>query len=722
MAEHDVETKPTGRWKRVMFNETGQMSIFIALMFQVLFVFFAMTINIGLLVHDKINLQNAVDLGAYYGAERQAELLNEIAHINYQIRQDLKLLTWRYRVLGMLGRHGDSAQSRKPPMRSAPGTPLPDAPLQYFNSVTHSYTPDEETPIVCAANEFWWEWTRSASLENYCYQHYGSTTPAIPQVQVIAAFVPGLSMAVGSANFARNAQIHSCNNAAALNWAFTMQMLYAYKMAIAIRKLEIKSLKENLVNPDFKDMNEDSVKLGVQATIKKNLTKANSDSFNDVDFTVLNGLSLGQCGQNGGDFVMPEILTAPLLNFMYSTSNGGGVGPAGCTYLKKAHTEAFLINPTDRHNWDPNGIMEALSHGEPPPSDPRHSSLGFEKNPWCMGYVGVKASTAPRKPFAPFGKPIKLVARAFAQPFGGRIGPWYTNKWNRGDATSVWDESSRIDPLTPPRLAPGDNIAYTANHLPNYSRYPGDTLGMRSQLSMGAQRHIFATLDRRMGQAGTMSLLYFSGFDFISQVGDPLMYDVTAPPDRQLEQYAFGRFRRAEMAAIAPDLFDATYYSIDPAGKLNYHDNHVAHASTRFPALAAESARPAPDLGARNGHAGLESYQVEDQIRIAWSNPNGGLDPSLSADLYYPLRSWEDLLTAWSPHRTNQYTIFPDDRFGKCRVPAPVSTMIPGKCAAGGRVGYSVRMVSRNHLLGSWNVGGDGVPAAPIMNPPDAAW
>src|SRR5437764_657897 len=101
-------------------NESGQMTIFIALIFQVLFVFFAMVINISLLVHDKINLQNSVDLGAYYAAERQAEILNEIAHINYQIRQDYKLLTWRYRVLGTLGRTGDGAGFPLPQFSQGP--------------------------------------------------------------------------------------------------------------------------------------------------------------------------------------------------------------------------------------------------------------------------------------------------------------------------------------------------------------------------------------------------------------------------------------------------------------------------------------------------------------------------------------------------------------------------------------------------------------------------
>src|SRR5690606_11934254 len=87
-------------------SERGQMAIFIALIFQVLFVFFAMIVNVGLIVHDKINLQNSVDIAAYYAAQRQAEILNAIAHHNYQIRQAWKLLSWRLRVLGDLGYSG----------------------------------------------------------------------------------------------------------------------------------------------------------------------------------------------------------------------------------------------------------------------------------------------------------------------------------------------------------------------------------------------------------------------------------------------------------------------------------------------------------------------------------------------------------------------------------------------------------------------------------------
>ena len=89
--------------RKKKLNEKGQVAIFVALIFQLLFLFFAMIINVGLLIHHKINLQNSVDLAAYYGAMKQGETLNAIGHINYQIRQSWKLLTWRYRELGTAG-------------------------------------------------------------------------------------------------------------------------------------------------------------------------------------------------------------------------------------------------------------------------------------------------------------------------------------------------------------------------------------------------------------------------------------------------------------------------------------------------------------------------------------------------------------------------------------------------------------------------------------------
>src|SRR5437868_12831093 len=88
-----------------MNRQKGQASVLVAIIFQILFIFFAMVINVGLFVHDKINLQNSVDIAAYYGAMKQAEVLNAMAHVNYQIRQAYKLMAWRIWVLGNAARN-----------------------------------------------------------------------------------------------------------------------------------------------------------------------------------------------------------------------------------------------------------------------------------------------------------------------------------------------------------------------------------------------------------------------------------------------------------------------------------------------------------------------------------------------------------------------------------------------------------------------------------------
>ena len=70
-------------------------------------------------------------------------------------------------------------------------------------------------------------------------------------------------------------------------------------------------------------------------------------------------------------------------------------------------------------------------------------SVGVEKNPWMMAYVGVKATTESRQVFAPFGGAVQLTARGFAKPFGGRMGPWYAQNWTRGDSQSLVTPSIR---------------------------------------------------------------------------------------------------------------------------------------------------------------------------------------------------------------------------------------------------------------------------------------
>ena len=715
--EEKPRTRNAKKPRRIWLDQTGQMSIFVALIFQILFIFFAMVINVGLIVHDKINLQNAVDLGAFYGAQRQAELLDEIAHINYQIRQDYKLLTWRYRVLGTLGRHANYSRI-VPVMKPANSPVLPDQPQGYqyansFISAGQTIANATEPPVVCVANEYWQEFGKgSKKVENYCYQNYGTLTPGIPAGNYIS---PWLAINASYPSFIKASQnlfAQSCNMAAPLNWAFTVQMLYAYRQAVAIRKMMLWSLRRNLISPQFTDIDNASVEDGIRKTVTKNLTLANA---NNVEaFETINGFTQGGCDANDGEFMMPEIRIAPLLQFMF-THGAGGV--AGCSFDIKFHTQYQDIDAIDaaaRKNWDADGILTQNSQGEPEPKNPLHSSLGFEKNPWCMGYVGVKAKTRPRKPFAPFGAPIQLEARAFAQPFGGRIGPWYTNRWPHGAAASDPSEKNRIDKLTTPRLNPaGGPIAYSLANLPNFSRFPGDTLGLESQLAQSGERHIFS----KMQTGPKLSLLYYAGFKTIPTTGDPVIWAADVKDNEQLDKTPFAEFRLAELSAIEPDLFDATYYSIDPAYFLNYHQRHMAHPERfQLAPIYGQKTQPISDLGSRLDNPGLNFYQIDQEIDDA--NKKNGIDPTVLAAMPYPIRDWSHLMTGWAPNQVVKYD-FPDSRFGKCEQSAVTTAMIPGKCAVGGRVGYSVRIVSREHLLfDDWKIGGDGEGAGGILNKP----
>jgi Flp pilus assembly protein TadG len=348
--------------KSIFWNETGQMSVFVALIFQVLFVFFAMVINIGLLVHDKINLQNAVDLGAYYAAQRQAEILNEIAHINYQMRQDWKLLVWRYRVLGSMGLPGV-----KEIIQGGPAT-------------ESDIDSTDRTQRMCVTSPAWWQYYTANGAKNtdLCQRPLGQQIPFVPQVQIIAPWVPGLGQAAASAAQALQMQLSNYKASGPLNTAFAMYVLGAFKGSIAIRKQEIRALRSMLISQNMLDLEGQRVADGVQKTVERNLTKANLESLSGP-VALINGLDHPACSGNGGEVFMPEILTAPILQVLYVDNGNTRID---------IHPN-LKVDPA----FDYGGMLNDMRKGEPEnkQADPHFSSLGFEKNPWCMAYVGVVA-------------------------------------------------------------------------------------------------------------------------------------------------------------------------------------------------------------------------------------------------------------------------------------------------------------------------------------------
>lgn len=666
--------------RNILLNETGQMAVFIALIFQVLFVLFAMVINIGLIVHDKINLQNSVDLAAYYAASKQAESMNMIAHINYQMRQDYKLLAWRYRVLGSFG----SDQPFHPAITQ--GNRLLD--------VEHT---SRDEASVCLAHIGWNDSYSEDETANQCK----TNTMTIPRLNAVP-YIPlsaGINAAV-AAQFdqARNRIRGNCEKVSPYNWGLATMMTGSFRLSIAERKKQIQKIASEMTKAEnFLDVEGKSVREGALKTFEKNLTASNRDqaSFirgDESSFQLINGLAQGGCEQLdelGIPAWLVDIEISPIVRYTELTLQGSGANE--CRAVTKSYADPPAANTL--REVDPTGRLREGA-AEPSGKSFLRSSRGFEKNPWCLAYIGVKAKTKPRKPFAPFGEPITMEAKSIAEPFGGRIGPWYGKRWPSQASRS--EASDPVDPLAVPR---GDfDRQYESLYLPNYSRFPGDTLGLKSKLSLGLLRRAFYAAFNSRDSATKFNFSDYQNLmkDFATS-GDPLAWSISNRPAPS---------RTLEVAAIMPDLFDIAYYSIDPM----YYKDFYERAQGLFQGLA-----PVSDLGSRAGNDQLRAFSIKEQYNAIKDYPD-------SADAYFLTKQWEHVLTGWLQGGVVEYTSRAPavaERFGACREsPTGRQPNVPGSCINGGRVGYSVRLVHKEYLFGEHTLGGTGSGADRIKNPP----
>jgi hypothetical protein len=336
-----------------------------------------------------------------------------------------------------------------------------------------------------------------------------------------------------------------------------------------------------------------------------------------------------------------------------------------------------------------------------------HSSVGVEKNPWCMAYVGVTATAHPKIPFMPLSGTVELRAKSFAKPFGGKIGPWYSESWPRGSPRSMGGK--KTDPLWPPRSDDGGQIPdyKDKTRLPNYSRFVGDKLGLSAKTMMAAMggpinmgHHQFEFYKNAVG-------LLESATE--NPAGDILAWDLAkkvAPPIRNLE-----------ISAIMPDIFDITYYTIDP----DYYHNYFLRIQKGLNNFKTDR-RARPDLGARMDNDKLQGFSIKDQIESAQKADNE-LKFDFLGKVFSPILKWQQVLTSWTERSQSDFTL-DDTMFGNCLLEinengpeGPVYQ--PGSCITGGRSGYSVKIISSEYLkANNLPLGGQGGGEGPLLNPP----
>jgi len=719
-------------------NEKGQVALFVALAFQILFLFFAMVINVGLLVHHKINLQNSVDLAAYYGASKQAEDLNVVAHTNYQIRQSWKLLAWRYRMLGMGGdntEHPFNKTTGQVGLRTGPGI-LAD--IEGTNPLNPTWY---DEPAFCISYS---PFAEKVVGENNCLNIQTSVT-LFSTPPVIAGFL-SLSSAVAAASTQlRENALTACGQFGARNYLQLARFVVGYNFDQANRLTFIKQFSGDMSNStdDFFDIDGASVKTGIQATLSNNLTAANRTGLGTVK--VYNSLGDPNCGVTGGSSAStPQWLSAVNLYpaFGYVDYNCGRTSETMIAPAPTELTQALPAATTPGQNfYDQISQLAKWVGFQSDPTSSLNYSIGVEKNPWCMAYVGVSATATPNIPFSPFGS-VTLKARSYAKPFGGRIGPWYAKRWDRGNTSSNTTSNTpslKTDPLLPPRWTNASNMGTPTDptRSPNYSRFIGDIYGLKTRnVLFQYDRAIYGLSKAFAVPPVSPNQDYSDGapayahwdhlpFAFESQnqadSGDLLAWNSTTN--------GMSRMRYLELLAILPDTFDMAYYSIEP----DFYHNYFTRLQSGYLQVKSLSVPFYPDLGYHKAYnangMNLNEFSVKDQYAVVGSPNITNLGLDLGGKLTYISEKWVNVLTGWAETSLTSYDQL-NPNFGTCDIypkgedqESGIGTASPptsGNCQVGGRSGYAVKTVSSDFLTGEMqNIGGEG-SSGTILNPPPA--
>ena len=261
--------------------------------------------------------------------------------------------------------------------------------------------------------------------------------------------------------------------------------------------------------------------------------------------------------------------------------------------------------------------------------------------------------------------------------------------------------------------------AILAADVVNYSRYPGDPSGIGSYRAMSA---MVAAFKQQVSHSAPTnpSPLAFGNWDSIGSMGSLIATGDGLPRVANLSSGSIPpRTRPFEIAAVAPDLFDMTYYSIDPRYHRYYFSPRATNSSGGLSGI-----QPIFDIGSsKDGFTygpvvSSVGFGVREQIELA-----SNADPATGTyNLdYEPIaRNWMHLLNSWHQEGVVTYGIDPA-RFGRCADPVTNPEYPnPSDCIRGGRVGYSVKLISRDFLESSnFQIGG-GAGTGALLNPPSS--
>jgi len=587
-------------------NKKGQAALFIVLVFQVLFILFAMSLNVAMVVYDKINMQNSLDLAAYYGAKKQAEVLNAMAHINYQMRQNWKLLAWRYRILGTLAQEdGDYILEGKRIQRkfwcpqnkeNKTNCDLSGRPYRFdtddkdinskCNEVNNIFSRLEIYPdycdinyFVCISHDVWARGIKKTGNQNLCDTREVRIEP-IKELTLKAPFIPEAHIAQATiVNLIDNVN-ESCSKEGALNWLTVQLFLTHFRLDQKDRKVMIKEIYSKTLQQG-KDLDGEDILEGAKKVFFGNLTKANQEnvrSFDNYGLTEYNSFE----NENFKN-VFGELYVSPILNYLYSNGSNNE-SYAKCEAKVSPH---FFIEGNSQMIDNQKQITDFLNdrledwrlladltapaqklfpfNMRFPPESPNLNplislTLSFFKRPDQTLYYGLTTEFEYKGEHQIFSlnlsSGLKFKGSSFAKAFGGSFGPQPT-------------QHDHLIPTGHPEaplqfMNRHEDSVYA--HQPNYSRWPGDKWGL-----IDRKLHDPSEESSFLNKQGSYQNNYQSGYKISAYFNNILGGEV---PDSlaRADGDPKGFIRMMEWMAIYPDLYDVNYYSISA----NYHKSYFS--------------------------------------------------------------------------------------------------------------------------------------------------
>ena len=444
-------------------KKKGLLTIFGILFGLGTFTIFGLTMSVGLIVHHKINAQNSVDIGAIYAAQKQAETLSVLSHLNYQLWQNYKLFSYRYNVLGNIGayRKGGGANTAKldiieqrhraqnsnPMICPNTGDPTICVPGRGGGAPKDCFEQNFSTSgcpfAFCVWHPYFYiDGRETSDTVNPCQDLHKPFD--LPDVSSSGGIGIGYRLAQRRVGQLRDKIAESCKAMGLVNWLVASASYLSFHDEQKKRKEFIEKYFEKIIAAGL-DLDGKSIQLGVKNTVEKNLTlpiyrsdkniysKRSSDgkSF-DSDYFDWEEVDLADPQQN-----LPGLKLNYVQNVIPSSGNQACTREIRSIFeICECRTDPTIDSETcERIKQYPgvNGtrcdnLQDARDEGQ---------VIGFKiENPNKINfysqvfmYVNFHGGI-----FFPFRNPIPMVAQAFSKPFGASFGNPNIKTWENYDS------------------------------------------------------------------------------------------------------------------------------------------------------------------------------------------------------------------------------------------------------------------------------------------------